>query len=269
MARLLNGTDQLLYRAGASGLSLPLTLAAWVLPQRNTAYEDPLCLARSADNSTGWFLQLRGPDGMRVAAVTASQNTFAIARSGNAYTLGTWHHVAGVFEHAASRLVYLDGVGGARETTNLNVSAVDRMLVGAWERLGGWIAYFAGAVAEAAVWQQALSAAEIAQLAAGYSPLLVRAESLVAYWPLGGPWGNDDLDHSGQGLDLTACGEPSWTTHPSITYPAPPPPQTPPGVYSRAGRIVLPGAAWGRCFPPGAEIGCVAGLVPAGRIWLV
>ena len=270
MARLFNGTSQFLRRVDGAGLVLPLTLAAWVYPQRNTAYEEVLSLARSTDNNTGWFLQMRGPDGMRVAAVTASQNTFAIARSSTSYNLNQWQHVAGVFPSSNARRAYLNGTAGSAETTSLNVASVDRMLIGAWERLGGWTAYFGGAVAEAAIWRVALNDSEIAQLAAGSSPLLVRPQDLIAYWPLGGPFGNNDQDYSDNDYDLTAYGNPTWVDHPPITYPQEPEPPQPheplPEFLGTAVSIVSPGAVAGRSRSAGAEPGQVCGRLAIGRI---
>lgn len=274
MARSFNGTDQFLRRADSLGFTYPLTLAVWVYPTRSTNYEDVLCLARSADNSTGWFLQLRGPDGMKVAAVTAYQNTFAIARSGGTFALNRWCHLAGVFAGAASRQVYLNGVPGTAEGTTLAVPTVDRILIGAWERQGGWMAYFAGLAAEAALWNVALNPAEIADLAAGYSPLLVRPASLVAYWPLGGPWGNDDADHAAGLYNLTPYNGPTWADHPPIIYPAPEePPEPPPPLPLKtprfplvAGKVCLLGSATGQLYLPTAAVGTVSSPVVAGMV---
>jgi len=270
MARTFNGSTQFLRRAEALNFTYPLTLALWVYPQRSSLYEDVLCLARSADNSTGWFLQLRGPDGMKAAAVTAYQNTFAIARSSTTFSLNRWCHLAGVFTAANSRMVYLDGVAGSVEGTTLAVPTVDRIVIGAWERQGSWMAYFAGYAAEAAVWKVALNASEIAQLAAGHSPLLVRPGDLIAYWPLGGPFGNDDRDHLAGLYDLTPFNSPGWTDHPSINYPQPePPPPLPtirptPRFPAVAGNVWTATAGQGTVFCPGAVTGCSAGHVAAG-----
>lgn len=46
--------------------------------------------------------------------------------------------------------------------------------------------YFDGDIAEAAIWNVALSDAEIAMLAKGLSPLRVRPASLVSYVPMNG-----------------------------------------------------------------------------------
>ncbi|MGQ9504225.1 MAG: LamG domain-containing protein [Thermogutta sp.] len=267
MARSFNGTNQFLRRVDGTGLALPLTMAAWVYPQRNTAYEEVLALARSTDNNTGWFVQLRGPDGMRVAAVTASQNTYAIARSTGSFSLNQWQHVAGVFTSSNARRVYLNGVPGTLDTTSVTVPSVDRMLIGAWEYLGGWSAYLSGAVAEAAIWRITLLDAEIAQLAAGYSPLLVRPNDLIAYWPLGGPFGSNDEDHSDHGYDLTAYGDPTWVDHPPITYPQEPqPPESVADFLGVTGMIFSPGGVLGHTFTAGAKRGHVFGQLAVGQI---
>lgn len=267
MARSFNGTNQFLRRVDGTGLALPLTMAAWVYPQRNTAYEEVLALARSTDNNTGWFLQLRGPDGRRVAAVSAAQNTYAIARSAGSFSLNQWQHVAGVFNASNARRVYLNGVPGSPDTTPINVPSVDRMLIGAWEYFGGRSAYLAGAVAEAAIWSVSLTDAEIAQLAAGYSPLLVRPNDLIAYWPLGGPFGNNDEDHSDNDYDLTAYGDPTWVDHPPIIYPQEPqPPEPVAGFLGAAGMTFFAGATSGHAFSAGAKLGQVYGRLALGRV---
>jgi len=71
-------------------------------------------------------------------------------------------------------------------------------------------------LAEAGLWDAALTDAEVAILGVGYSPLFVRPQSLVAYWPLV----RDAKDRVG-GYDLTAGGGPVVAAHPRIIYPSP------------------------------------------------
>lgn len=255
MARTFNGTSQRLWRGSAPVLQPPLTLAVWVRPGRNSAYEDVLGLSNTGQNHTGYFLQLRGPDSARAAAVTAQQGTFAIARSADPYALDQWQHLTGVFSATDRRRVYWNGRPGAEDTVAKTPGGLNRATVGAWESSGGVTAYFAGGAAEAAVWDVALSDAEILALAQGDSPLLVRPDNLRAYWPLGGDFGENDADQSGQANDLTAEGGPGWTTHPPIRYPEPEPPPPPPPPPSgkpiprfpiTAGRVWSAGAAAGR-----------------------
>ena len=68
-------------------------------------------------------------------------------------------------------------------------------------------------------WDAALTDDEVAALAAGHSPLLIRPASLVAYWPLGGLSGDHDRDIVG-GYDLTAYNSPTWADHPPVIYPS-------------------------------------------------
>jgi len=48
--------------------------------------------------------------------------------------------------------------------------------------------YFNGDIAELAAWKVVLTAGEIASLSNGASPLFVRPGSMLAYYPLGGPY---------------------------------------------------------------------------------
>ena len=73
-------------------------------------------------------------------------------------------------------------------------------------------------VAECALWNVALTAAEIDALAAGFSPLFIRPGSLVGYWPLGGAY-SDYIDPIGSNT-LSATGDPAAADHPRIIYPS-------------------------------------------------
>jgi hypothetical protein len=55
-------------------------------------------------------------------------------------------------------------------------------------------------------------------LAAGFSPLFVRPQSLVAYWPL---IRDNDNDIVG-GYDMTAYNTPTVAAHPPVIYPVSP-----------------------------------------------
>jgi hypothetical protein len=80
--------------------------------------------------------------------------------------------------------------------------------------------YFDGLVAEAAIWNVALTAADVAMLNKGYSPMMVRPSALLAYWPLMGRYPTE-LDLFG-GFPLTLTNSPAQAAHPRIIYPARP-----------------------------------------------
>jgi hypothetical protein len=76
-----------------------------------------------------------------------------------------------------------------------------------------------GSIAEAAIWNVALTDAKVAILAAGFSPLFVDPQSLVAYWPLV----RDTDDDVVGGYDMTAYNTPTVASHPpKIFYPVSP-----------------------------------------------
>lgn len=132
-----------------------------------------------------------------MAAGTASNSLKVIARNGGgefnaqtstSYSADTWHHALGTFD-IATRWVYLDGAGAVENTTSVAFAAqLDRTSIGKLDRLSDIIPH-GGLIAEAAIWKIKLTPSNALELAAGYSPLLVRPDALVSYWPL---YGNID-----------------------------------------------------------------------------
>jgi len=128
-----------------------------------------------------------------------------------------------VFASDTSRTVYLDGGNSASSSTSrvVNPSNFNRIGVATGFDSTGPIAAARGYFAEAAVWAVALTADEISQLAAGYSPLLVRPGSLRFYAPLFGRGGaNADEEDWAGGLTLTQSSSPTVVDHPRIIYPS-------------------------------------------------
>lgn len=103
-----------------------------------------------------------------------------------------WHHLCIVYEAVAGTnpAIYTDGVPQAvtpagGPTSGSPLTNTDAYVIGnrgndnarAWD----------GRLAEFAIWDELLSAAECGALARGASPATIRADKLVAYWPL---WGS-------------------------------------------------------------------------------
>lgn len=94
---------------------------------------------------------------------------------------------------------------------------------GAWtgQKVIGYnneLVYFNGSLAEMAVWNVSLTAAEMAALSAGYSADQIRPGSLVAYWPLIGRLSPEIELWSGYNGTLTNA--PAQDAHPRIIYPS-------------------------------------------------
>lgn len=126
----------------------------------------------------------------------------------------TWHHGLAVAGTTTSGIIYLDGANSVENTVEVIPTGLDRVSVG-WMGDSTPGDYANGSLAEIAIWNAALTAAEAATLAAGYSPLLVRPQSLVFYLPL---IRDDDQDLIG-GLSMTELVTPTVGAHPRIIYP--------------------------------------------------
>ena len=126
------------------------------------------------------------------------------------YTINTWHHAGAVWSSTTSRSVYIDGGSSASDTLPVVSNSQNRLLLGAISRV--LVQFFlSGLMSEAAIWNVALTNAEIASLAKGFSPRRVRPQSLVFYAPL-----LRNLQDLRQGLALTAVNSPTVANHPRV-----------------------------------------------------
>jgi hypothetical protein len=182
VARLFaKASSQYLERTSAVVSAYPCTMVCWFKPTTSTATQTAISVGSS---SAARYLAL--------GLVTANTGFFECASTatadanGPAGTIadGAWGHLAGVATSATSRQCYVNGAVGTTDATNLAFPAVDRSHIGALMTSGTRASFADGAAAEAAMWNVALSAADILTLSLGVSPLLVRPASLVAYWPL-------------------------------------------------------------------------------------
>lgn len=117
----------------------------------------------------------------------------------------TWHHGCAIFAATNDHRIFLDGANKNTSATTVSPSSFTKTLIGAEARSGAISHYFDGSIAEAAVWNVALSDDEVASLAKGFSPTLVRPDALVGYWPL---FGNDspEPDRWKSRFDMTVTG---------------------------------------------------------------
>lgn len=98
-----------------------------------------------------------------------------------------WAHVAAVFTSSSSRTVYLNGAAAATDTTTVSVAAITQIRIGCVTQVystGNDGAFFNGDIADVGIWNVALTAAEIASLAAGVACSKIRPQSLQFYAPL-------------------------------------------------------------------------------------
>jgi hypothetical protein len=215
VARNFNGTNQkLLATSGAAITGVPATFAAIVRTDTTSLEKSILGVSRST-SSTPLFRIIMSSAGKPSAQFrgtgTTSQATGTTTLSTTAY-----QQIAGTFASDAATEIFYNGVSEATAAAPTNSSiTVNQTEIGVLQRTSA-AQFWDGDIAECAMWNAVLDAAEIAALAKGYSPLLIRPANLVAYWPLVGK-NSPETDIVGR-YDMTVTGA-TASAHPRIFLP--------------------------------------------------
>jgi len=216
MARdFVRASSQYLSNAnGVGGNTAPVSMAGWIYPHDITSNQY-LIRVKETSTPTYWEILARGDSGDVIQCNWLPDGTIAYASTTSSFTQNSWQHAAAVFNSLSigGVRVYLDG--GNKGTNALagsgsNGSFTDTVLG------GGPGNYYDGLLAEWAIWNAELTDAEIAILAKGVSPLLVRPQSLAAYWPLASGQ-SPEIDIVG-GYDLTLNAAPTIADHAPVAY---------------------------------------------------
>lgn len=212
MARTGFSTSNYLEASVQSISAVPLTIAAWFNSNAASTAQAIYWVNNNNSLANGWGLQVRANNAL--GAFSDDNGTSTEANSAINPSINAWHHGCAVFTSNTLRAIYLDGGNSGTDTT-ANTPATgaynDTLGVQLSPSLGN---PFSGSLADVAVWNVALDATEIAQLAAGVPAYLIRPQNLVRYYPLDGisPAGQD-MSGNWQSLALTG----------SLAYAADPP----------------------------------------------
>lgn len=186
MAWDFDGTDDYIEAALGANYDVPKTLACWFNSDTTNANKTLVALAAGSiteDLSPALRIQITSTG--VVQAVTSSGTGSNGIASGGSYASGTWHHAAGKFESSSSRYAYLDGIVGIQGTaTRSTGGALDNHLIGQGSAGNNPAQPFNGRIAEVAIWDVALNDDEIASLAKGFRPDMIRPSKLLFYLPL-------------------------------------------------------------------------------------
>lgn len=178
MASLFNGTNDALRATTAPVTAAPLTIACCF---KQTTSAAQLLVSVGVNGGADRFqIFTAGPQSISVAATVIGGAAIAQATIAGVPTAGQWHHAAGVFSSTTSRTAYWNGVAGSPFAGSVTPSGVNSVVIGARYNttLG---AYFGGAIAEVCIWNEALTAEEVAAHATGVSADQIRPGSLVYY----------------------------------------------------------------------------------------
>lgn len=195
-------------------VAAPFTMACWFNSDSIAAGQTLLFVGDKDVANEFWDLQLRGDvvgDPLRFERTTSAGTVNADTTTG--YSANTWQHACAVEASATDARVFLNGTNKGTNTTSRAPAGSDRLSIG---RRGSSVPtlYMSNHIAEVAIYNIALSDAEVALLALGASPLFVHPEALVFYLPmiaLGG--GGTQLDWVG-GRTMTETNTPASAAHP-------------------------------------------------------
>lgn len=216
-----SGNQQRVSRADNFGLTdWPCTLAAWILP--TTIGVDQIVFTLGSGAASRYALiGVNSSDQL----FAAKNNTPDSATATTSSTVGTaaWAHICGKFSSNTSMDIFQDGANKQSSATSCTFNSDPTHAVIGAHAAGVGGSYFSGHMAEIAIWNVALDDAEVASLAKGFCPLLIRPQSIVAYFPFmrGDTNGATHFDRYKNGYNVaeSGTGSPAQSAHPRVIYP--------------------------------------------------
>lgn len=189
----------------------PLTLACWFRSTSATANQNLITIQVNNNNNYFGMSAAGNVAGDPVRAyINGAGAGLATADTSTGYSINTWHHACAVFESNTSRSAYKDGGSKVSNTTDRTPTGLNKHYVGVYNATGAGDP-MVGAIAEVAIWNAALTDSEVASLAKGFSPRLIRPQSLVRYRPF-----IREVICIKSGAALTTTGTPTVFNHPRV-----------------------------------------------------
>lgn len=221
MARRGWSTANFLRYAGAVVSAYPFTIAGWFNGSIGSSAQ---MLAGQYDSAVAF----NGTGQCRVGiafggGITASSSAGAIATSSTTYTTNTWAHACGVFNSATDRRAFLNGGGKGTSATSAAAGSFNRTSFGVGDGSAASSPFApagTGDLAEWAIWNVALSDADIAALGGNpISPFLIRPDTLVGYWEMLGAY-SPETDRKSNTTVLSVQGTLTQSAHCRIFRPS-------------------------------------------------
>lgn len=144
--------------------SYPFTIATWVRTSASVSYREGFTFLGNQATGSQYAQTSKDPNNAsppsRAAAAARNTNFFA-ATGGPALSDNAWHHVVGVYTSATSRAVYVDGILGNTNATNVAAFPTTRFAIGALMRDSPTDS-FNGLLDDVGLWDEALTPARVA-----------------------------------------------------------------------------------------------------------
>jgi hypothetical protein len=196
----------------AAVTAAPLTMACWFRSNSITVNQNLIAINRISSNADYFGLAANGAEfGDPVQAYINGGNAGVVkAVTSTGFSASIWTHACAVFSSSTDRSAFINGGSKGTSSTSRTPASLGRTSIGVFKSFSA-VDALNGAIAEIGIWGAALSDAEVASLARGFSPSLVRPQSLISYWPLI----RHNINIRG-GIALGAVGSLSVLNHPRI-----------------------------------------------------
>lgn len=183
----LNGTTGFVTApAPVVDTSQSYSVSAWVKPSNLTGFRTVVSMDGTAISP--FYLQLL--DGRFQFTTRSSDSTASVATTvlGSTAVVGTWYHVAAVYDNVAHTItLYVNGVSQGSAAFASPWKANGATTVGRAKWNGNPVDFYSGAIDDVRLEGRALSAGEIATLATDptYAAAVTGTSGLAGYWRLG------------------------------------------------------------------------------------
>jgi hypothetical protein len=158
----------------AHDFSTSFSVTAWIKWQNSSTHD--LIVGKDSASPRDWFISVRGEfatDNLYFEFFNATQGPTSVTSS-SSVTIDQWNFVSGTFDGTSLRL-YLNGVLETElNTTQVPAATGNDLLIGRQLLTG---TYFNGSIDEIVIWNESLSAEQIAALYANRTDLIVSQET--------------------------------------------------------------------------------------------
>src|SRR3990167_2202236 len=168
MARLFYGVADKLSVANAAVADYPFTMSCKFFSSDLATEQTLMNIGTAGSGSNNHRLSAAGAAAGDPLSATSRTSSSSNAITTTGYTANTWHHACAVFSSASSRAVFIDGGSKGENGTSGTPTGFNETTIGNRSDGGNPLS---GAVAEAAIWNIALTDDEVLMLANGLSPI--------------------------------------------------------------------------------------------------
>ena len=180
MAISLSGTSQYYIASSTPITAGPITISCWCSGATATLLF-AVTVADASDTENIFALMRNGTTSIVYREVNTTVPTTGQSVSSAGLANDTWGHACGTGETTSARTTYLDGGNSGTNTTTVTPAGIDQIGLGCQANTGAATSEWNGDLFWAAIWSTGLSAAQVADLGNGYSPLTVQRQSLVFF----------------------------------------------------------------------------------------